>query len=48
MRIFEEGNVVVTGKLDKVIDLKPIAQGVYSVVLQNGNDRIEKKILVNK
>ena len=48
MKIFEEGDIVVSGTLNKVIDLKPIAQGVYSIVLQSGQNRIEKKILVNK
>ena len=48
MKIFEEGNVQVNGTLNKVINLKPLAQGIYSVVLQNGKNHFEKKILVNK
>ena len=46
--IFEEGDIVVNGTHNKVIDLKPIAQGVYSIVLQSDRNRIEKKILGNK
>ena len=48
MKIFEEGNIVVNGTLNKAIDLKPVSQGIYSVVLQNGKKHIEKKILINK
>lgn len=48
MKIFEARNIVVNGTLDKVIDLKPAAQGIYSVILQNGKSQVEKKIIINK
>jgi hypothetical protein len=48
MKIYEAQDIVVNGTLTKVIDVRPVAQGIYSVVLQNGKSRVEKKILINK
>ena len=48
MKIYEMRNIVVNGKLDKAIDLKPVAPGIYSVVLQNGQNQVQKKILISK
>ena len=48
MKVYEVHNIVVNGTLDKVIDLKPIAPGIYSVVLQSSKIHVEKKILINK
>jgi hypothetical protein len=47
--IYEEQGVEVNnGKLDKVIDLRPIPDGVYTVVFRNSENQIVKKIIVNK
>jgi hypothetical protein len=48
MKIYEARDIIVNGTLDKVVDLKPVSQGVYSVVLQGGKTNVEKKILVTK
>jgi len=47
-KIFELGNVQVKGTLEKKIDLRPVANGVYSVVFLNSEHKVVKKILVNK
>ncbi len=46
--IFEEKNVEVNGRLDKVVDLRPIPNGVYTVVFKNSNNQVVRKIVVNK
>jgi hypothetical protein len=39
-----EGN----GTIEKTIDLRPVAKGIYTVVIRNSNARIVKKIVVNQ
>jgi hypothetical protein len=48
MKIYEVPNFVVIGSITKIIDCKPVSNGIYSVILNNGKSRIEKRILVNK
>jgi hypothetical protein len=48
MKIYEVHNLMVNGKLDKVIDLRPVAPGIYSVVLQSNKTQLEKKILITR
>ena len=50
----DRGNDVYEGKLIKgeytqsaVFNLEQLSEGTYSIVLQNGKDRFEKKIAVN-
>jgi len=48
-RIYEQGNILVkNGTIEKVIDLRPVASGVYTVILQNADHRVVRKILVNR
>ena len=47
-KIYELGNVQVNGTFEKQIDLRPVANGVYSVVFLNGEHKVVKKVLVNK
>ena len=50
----ESGNEVYEGKLAKgeyaqsaVFNLEQLSEGTYSIVLQNGKDKFEKKVAVN-
>ncbi len=48
VKIYEETKVEVNGSLRKVIDLRPIPNGVYSVIFENSRKQVVKKIVVNK
>jgi len=48
VKIYEEKNVDVNGSLQKVIDLRPVPNGVYSVIFVNSQKQVVKKIVVNK
>jgi hypothetical protein len=45
--IREEENVVVRGSIKKMIDLGPVPGGIYTVILENGQNQVVKKIMVN-
>jgi len=47
-KIYESGNVNVNGTFEKLIDLRPIANGVYSIVFLNNEHKMVKKLLINK
>ena len=46
IREFEAAGV--KGTIERIIDLRPVANGIYTVVIQNSDARIVKKILVSK
>jgi hypothetical protein len=48
VKIYEETKVEVNGTLQKVIDLRPVPNGVYSVIFENSQNQVVKKIIVNK
>jgi large repetitive protein len=48
VKIYEESKVEVNGSLNKVIDLRPVPNGVYTVIFENCQDQVVKKIVVNK
>ena len=48
VKIYEETKVDVNGTLQKVIDLRPVPNGVYSVIFENSQNQVVKKIIVNK
>jgi hypothetical protein len=48
IKIYEEGKVIVNGSLNKVIDLRPVPNGVYTVIFENSQNQVVKKIVVNK
>jgi hypothetical protein len=48
VKIYEETKVDVNGSFQKVIDLRPVPTGVYSVVFENSQNQVVKKIIVNK
>ena len=45
--VYEIRDVLVKGKYEKVIDLRPLAAGIYSVVFYGNNSKIVKRIIVN-
>jgi len=47
-KIFELNDIRVDGAIDKQVDLRPVASGIYSVVLRNSEHKVVKKVLVNK
>jgi hypothetical protein len=48
VKFYEETKVDVDGSLQKVIDLRPVPSGVYSVIFENSQNQVVKKIIVNK
>jgi hypothetical protein len=48
VKIYEEENVDVNGTLQKVIDLRPLPNGVYTVIFEDSQNQVVKKIIVNK
>ena len=46
--IYEIRNVEVNGTTDRTIDLRPTPSGIYSVVIENSNNRVIRKILINR
>jgi hypothetical protein len=48
VKIYEETNVEVNGSLEKVIDLRPVQNGVYNVIFENSRGQVVKKVVVNK
>ena len=47
-KIYDFGDIRVNGTFEKQIDLRPIANGIYSVVFLNSEHKVVKKVLVNK
>jgi hypothetical protein len=48
MKIYEEAKVDVNGSLQKVIDLGPVPGGVYTIIFEDSQNQVVKKIVVNK
>ena len=48
VKIYEEKNVEVNSATQKVIDLRPVPNGVYTVIFENSQNQVVKKIVVNK
>jgi hypothetical protein len=48
LKVYEEMNIEVHGSLQKGIDLRPVPNGVYTVIFKNSQNQVVKKILVNK
>jgi hypothetical protein len=46
--IHEETKVQVDGSLQKVIDLRPVPDGVYTVIFENSQNQVVEKIVVSK
>ncbi len=48
LKVYEVMNIEVHGSLQKVIDLRPVPRGVYTVIFENSQNQVVKKIVVNK
>ncbi|MCX6247800.1 MAG: T9SS type A sorting domain-containing protein [Bacteroidetes bacterium] len=48
VKIYQEDKVEVNGKLQKLIDLRPAPNGVYTVIFENGQNLVIGKIVINK
>ncbi len=48
IKIYEETKVEVYKSLQKLIDLRPIPNGIYTVIFENNQNQVVKKIIVNK
>ncbi len=46
--ISEIRNVEVNGTAESTIDLRPTPTGIYSVIIENGNKHVIRKILINR
>jgi hypothetical protein len=46
--ISELRGIEVKGTVEKVIDLRPVANGIYTVIFENSQRQVVKKIVVNK
>ena len=47
-KIVERRDVMANGTVEEQIDLRPVASGIYSVVILNGDSRIVRKVLINR
>jgi hypothetical protein len=48
LTIFESDDIQVNGKVSRNLDLRSAPEGVYSIILQNNETHIVKKIIINK
>jgi hypothetical protein len=48
VEIYLQKDVSVTGSVDKVVDLRPVPSGIYTLIIRNSENQIVRKILVNK
>jgi hypothetical protein len=48
VKIYEETKVDVNGTLQKMIDLRPVPSGVYTVIFEDSLNQVVKKIIINK
>jgi hypothetical protein len=48
VKVYEELTVEINGSLQKVIDLRPVPDGVYTIIFENSQNQIVKKIVVSK
>ena len=48
IKIYEEPKVDVNGTLQKVIDLGSVPNGVYTVIFEDSQNQVVKKIVVSK
>ncbi|MFZ4523246.1 MAG: T9SS type A sorting domain-containing protein [Bacteroidales bacterium] len=47
-QIYSSRISILSGKAEKVVDLGPVPVGLYTLVLQNSDSRVTRKILVNR
>lgn len=47
-KIYEEHGVEIQGIVEKMFDIRPIREGVYSIIFQNHNLKVRRKIVISK
>ena len=48
IKIYEESDVKVNSSIQKSIDLRPVSDGVYFLIIDNSNNKFVKKIVIDK
>jgi len=48
IQIREVKDIEVNGIAEQVIDLRPVASGIYTVVIRSGSSKVVKRVVVNK
>ncbi len=48
VNVYSRQNVLVNGQKELKIDLRPVAAGVYTMVIRNGENKVVRKIIVNR
>ena len=48
IKIYEESDVKVNSSIQKSIDLRPVSDGVYFLIIENSNNKFVKKIVIDK
>jgi hypothetical protein len=46
--IYELRNLEVDGTTERSVDLRPTPSGIYTVVLENNDKRVIRKIMINR
>ena len=44
--VYEERNIEINGSLDKVVDIRSVPDGIYTVIISNDQNRVVRKIVV--
>jgi hypothetical protein len=45
--IYDEGKVDVNGSLNKVVDIRPVPNGMYTVIISSEQETIVRKIIID-
>jgi hypothetical protein len=48
VEVYLQKDVAVAGTVDKLIDLRPVPSGIYTLIIRNSQNQVIRKILVNK
>jgi large repetitive protein len=48
VQVYLQKDIMVSGSVQRTIDLRPVANGVYTVIFTNNQNRVVKKVIVNK
>jgi hypothetical protein len=48
INVYEEAKVECNGSLHKVIDLRPVPNGVYTIIFEDSQQQVTRKIVVSK
>lgn len=48
VRIYETRVQSLQGKVEQIVDLRPVPNGIYTIILRTDDDRVVRRIVVNK